>query len=596
MSSKNLPLASLPILLGRNGFFWLTVSLLASLSLGMVDYGLARFLQLLLRFLGLTSEETYLLGGGWNWQPSLWQLLLLFLGLGIFRGIAQFWAYQGNDCVYETINTRLRLFALHEILHSSSQKYISATDTNSRVGEVFPQTAWFFWYTAWVLSFGIECLVLLGAMLSLAWRESLLASLGLGLIGLLVLKINHRVRAVATQIPEEQKALVSGIERIARNWLLVRVLRTNKREYNHLVEKTLNYYNNFLRAKFLGNFGAVIPLILGIFLLVIIIFTNIRIWKTPGIKLVACLYLFGRFLNTFSRMGRGFGMMNSVFPYCKISLVYLAQIDAKEISAALLPIVSGKSTKTSISFPENFAQSPDSSRVVNETPSLQPPPNIELRKVSFSYLPNIPPVLRNISLAIKGGEQLGIIGRSGSGKSTLLGLILGVLQPSNGKVQIAGINAQEFLAQPLVQVGYVGAEPFLIEGSIKHNLDYGSRKPYSIEEYRQALAAASLLEVVDRLPDGLDYRLTDNSQGLSAGQKQRLALARALLSKPQILVLDEVSANLDDETEAEIAKELLALKGLCTVIIVSHRPGILKFADTILELSTLQKSINTQKC
>jgi ATP-binding cassette subfamily B protein len=160
-------------------------------------------------------------------------------------------------------------------------------------------------------------------------------------------------------------------------------------------------------------------------------------------------------------------------------------------------------------------------------------------------------------------------------------------------VQIAGINAQEFLAQPLVQVGYVGAEPFLIEGSIKHNLDYGSRKPYSIEEYRQALAAASLLEVVDRLPDGLDYRLTDNSQGLSAGQKQRLALARALLSKPQILVLDEVSANLDDETEAEIAKELLALKGLCTVIIVSHRPGILKFADTILELSTLQKSINT---
>jgi len=100
MSSKNLPLASLPILLGRNGFFWLTVSLLASLSLGMVDYGLARFLQLLLRFLGLTSEETYLLGGGWNWQPSLWQLLLLFLGLGIFRGIAQFWAYQGNDCVY----------------------------------------------------------------------------------------------------------------------------------------------------------------------------------------------------------------------------------------------------------------------------------------------------------------------------------------------------------------------------------------------------------------------------------------------------------------------------------------------------------------
>ncbi|MEA5510547.1 ABC transporter ATP-binding protein [Crocosphaera sp. UHCC 0190] len=582
MFIKKLPLAGLSNLLGRSGFFWLGICLLTSFSLGLIDYGFARLLQILLYSLGLVPQESIPLQR--NLQFSLELLLFLFLGLGILRAISQFWAYQSSDYVYETINTRLRLFAIYEVLLGSSQKYVSATETNSRIGEIFPQTAWFFWYSSWTLSFGVECLVLLAAMLSLAWRESVLAVFGLVTIGLLVLKVNQRVRVMARQVPEEQKALVGGIERIARNWLLVRILRLNTSEYQHLVGKNLSYYQKFIKAKFWGNIGAVLPLVLGVVLLILILFMSLEIWKTPGIQLVSCLYLFSRFLSTFSRLGRGFGIMNSVAPHLKLSLAYLSDFKPIEIQQAMEPMKALKSFKSSDTILPDTYNSAEAAR--DHSQQLKSPPNIELTGVSFSYFPDSPRIFNNISLQIKSGEQFGLIGKSGSGKSTLLGLILGVIQPSNGTIKIANIDAPVFFANPDLRVGYVGAEPFLIEGSIKDNLDYGTRKPYSLEEYREALAAASLLEVVDSLPDGLNYQLTENSQGLSAGQKQRLALARALLSKPQILVLDEVSANLDDETETEIAKELLALKGRCTVIIVSHRQGILKFADTIVELSS----------
>jgi ABC-type multidrug transport system fused ATPase/permease subunit len=121
-------------------------------------------------------------------------------------------------------------------------------------------------------------------------------------------------------------------------------------------------------------------------------------------------------------------------------------------------------------------------------------------------------------------------------------------------------------------------------GSIRDNLNYGTHGQFTPEEYRRALDAASLLKWVDSLPEGMDYFIDENGSGLSAGQKQRLALARALLKKPLLLVLDEVSANLDKDTEAEIAETLGTLKGKTTVLLVSHRPEILVHADRTLNL------------
>jgi ABC-type bacteriocin/lantibiotic exporter with double-glycine peptidase domain len=134
-------------------------------------------------------------------------------------------------------------------------------------------------------------------------------------------------------------------------------------------------------------------------------------------------------------------------------------------------------------------------------------------------------------------------------------------------------------------VGYVGADPFLIAGSVRDNICYGVGRPVNEAEIDLALDRARVRTVVDALPGRLEYLIAEDASGLSAGQKQRLCLARAVLNRPHVLVLDEVCANLDVATEAEITESLRELRGRCTTIIVSHRSAILKYADFVLELS-----------
>lgn len=139
-----------------------------------------------------------------------------------------------------------------------------------------------------------------------------------------------------------------------------------------------------------------------------------------------------------------------------------------------------------------------------------------------------------------------------------------------------------------LKAGYVGAEPFLIEGTIYENLVYGSKQPIEREDCWKALKEAGLEEEIYRLPEQLDTPMSENGSGLSSGQKQRLALARAILGKPDLLFLDEVSSNLDTETERLIARSISRLRGRCTVLVISHRPGILEHADRCLDLTSRQ--------
>jgi ATP-binding cassette subfamily B protein len=143
-----------------------------------------------------------------------------------------------------------------------------------------------------------------------------------------------------------------------------------------------------------------------------------------------------------------------------------------------------------------------------------------------------------------------------------------------------------FFNSQAVHFGYVGAESFLIEGTIADNIRYGALKSIDTSDKAclKALKRAHLDDLVTANPQILDHKINENGEGLSAGQKQRLALARALLGNPQLLILDEASANLDGETEADIAKTVSGLKGSCTTIIVTHRPGMLTYADKVLQM------------
>ena len=163
-------------------------------------------------------------------------------------------------------------------------------------------------------------------------------------------------------------------------------------------------------------------------------------------------------------------------------------------------------------------------------------------------------------------------------------LLVGVLHPTQGEVRANDKAASEHFAQPGVRIGYVGPEPYLVAGTVRENLDYGARSQRDDPDRLAALETARVRDVVERLPDGLDTHLAPGAEMLSSGEKQRICLARALLGAPEVLVLDEPSANLDAETEQEIAASIRSLHGRTTVIVASHRPALREGADVLVDL------------
>jgi ATP-binding cassette subfamily B protein/ATP-binding cassette subfamily C protein/ATP-binding cassette subfamily B multidrug efflux pump len=209
--------------------------------------------------------------------------------------------------------------------------------------------------------------------------------------------------------------------------------------------------------------------------------------------------------------------------------------------------------------------------------------HVQMRDVSFGYDPD-EPVLHDLSLDIAAGSFVGIVGHTGSGKSTLLALLLRFYAPQAGRIEIDGIplatiGDEQFRAD----VGLVPQEPFLLAASARENIDMGRGLPQPVIE--AAARAARVHEVIARLPQGYDTPLGEAGARLSAGQKQLIAVARALAGRPRVLLLDEATARIDSETERLVQQALADLRGKVTVIAIAHRLSTIRAADRIIVLN-----------
>ena len=200
--------------------------------------------------------------------------------------------------------------------------------------------------------------------------------------------------------------------------------------------------------------------------------------------------------------------------------------------------------------------------------------------VLFEYDPGRP-IVRNLSIEVKSGQMLGIVGKTGSGKSTLINLLARLYDPNEGTITLDGVDIKEIATEDLRRnIGIVSQDIYMFIGSIADNIRY-ARPEATLDEVIRAARAACAHDFIIKLPDGYETRVGAGGQGLSGGERQRISIARAIIQNPSILVLDEATAAMDTETERRIQEALTALQQGRTTIAIAHRLSTLRDADVL---------------
>jgi ABC-type multidrug transport system fused ATPase/permease subunit len=210
-------------------------------------------------------------------------------------------------------------------------------------------------------------------------------------------------------------------------------------------------------------------------------------------------------------------------------------------------------------------------------------PRVEIVNLSFQYSSSNKDALTSINLEIPAGKTLAIVGPSGSGKSTLVDLILGIYVPKKGSISISGLSPADSILKWPGAIGYVPQEVVLMSGSIGANISSGfDSTEISDLLIKEALTLAQLDKFIESLPNGIHSEVGERGGKLSGGQRQRVGIARAMFTKPKLLVFDEATSSLDGQTESEISEAIQGLKGKVTLILIAHRLTTVQKADRVV--------------
>ena len=213
------------------------------------------------------------------------------------------------------------------------------------------------------------------------------------------------------------------------------------------------------------------------------------------------------------------------------------------------------------------------------------PAAMAFEKVAFRYSDDAAPAVRDLDFTIPMGSSVAFVGSSGAGKSTMVDLILGLIEPTSGRITIDGVDLHELTQAWRERVGYVPQDVVLFDSTIGQNVALSWTDDIDRDRVRTALKQAQLLDIVDARAGGIDGLVGERGLALSGGQRQRLGIARALYAQPLVLVMDEATSALDTATEAAVSKAIRTLQGKVTLITVAHRLSTIRDADRIFFMS-----------
>lgn len=350
-------------------------------------------------------------------------------------------------------------------------------------------------------------------------------------------KLKHAGEGLNSEWENLNEILLRGL----KNLFLLRVYNQAKNEIEKALAVQKRHQIHFTRFSVLGSVLGALPLFIGVTIIALITYFSVRFIHTSPVKLISFFYIF-------IRLSQAASEMSNTFASIQVNLPGFRKLYRWHLNS------------------QNLGESHTDEMVMNKDDIT-----IQVNNLGFGY-DDSKQLFSNLNFAIRPSDVLVIKGESGAGKSTLLSIILGLLKPSEGHVKINAVDTSIMKVDLKENIGYVGPDPYLISGSVRENLLYGHSESQKIteDEIWSVLKQVDLESTVSALPKKLDEYIFDIPQ-LSTGQKQRLSLARAILRRPSLLILDEATANLDTATEAKVLQNLSSTFRNSTNIIVTHK-------------------------
>ena len=390
----------------------------------------------------------------------------------------------------------------------------------------------------------------------LNWRLALMMSLLLPIILFATIWFSRMARNVFREIRTTLAKINSYLQEAISGISLIQMFQREKDTENNFVKLNQEYFQSAMhQIKIFGIFMPLLDILASTATGIIIWYGGVQILKgqmTIGI-LVAFLYYMRLFFQPLRELSQ------------KYSIVQSAMASAERIFQVL---------DTESKLP--IAAKPFEPASTGTT--------LEFNKVTFGYN-SANPVIHDLSLKVESGETVAIVGATGSGKSTLVNLLERMYDPDQGTIFLEGHDIRELDPQWLRNtVGLVMQEVYLIPGSIRENILLDLEMDES--ELKVILELAQLTEFINRLPEGVHSKIGEGNLDLSAGQRQLLAMARVLARNPEILVLDEATANVDSETEILVERAIEATLAKRTSIVIAHRLSTIRRADRILVMDS----------
>lgn len=487
--------------------------------------------------------------------PVTFNPIILILIAAIVQAVLIFVNSVIPNIAFEAFQKRVRtLMTVNSFGGYDSERTLSVGDASHILSNLTPKAAAFLSHLSQLLSALIVFVTMVVGMIIISF-ELMLITTGLLLVaGAPMFFLRHYFKRSSESVQVYSAQFIKTVIRNIKNLYFLRMMGTQRREMELALRLNEQLFKHYMRYFFGVTVNAVLPLFVAVIMIAsIVIVNNAYRWVTPAL-LVTFAYLLMRLAQSIGRIATGLG-------YVQLNIPFMIEIAERR---------------------EYFEEHYPVDEAVLQRGSQEAPRSLVVSELSVG---RGKPYFSPITFSLKRGDFLLISGPSGRGKTTLLMTLIGIIPRLKGEISWNGVPLEKldliFLKK---HVGYSGADPFLFDGTIEENLLYAvPDEDHARKNIKKALDIAQCSFVYE-LHGGLSHVLREGGEGVSAGQKQRISLARALLREPSLLLLDEATANMDEMTEASILGKIRMRYQHMTIIAVSHRISLTSYATQAIAL------------